>query len=275
MKNILLSVITILALCLNIKAQEHDLKVKLTGGSLSLYTSSLNLDAKSGNYIGFEFGYHYSFNSYLGVGSGVGFSFLNSELELNEYEYSNGLLNDSEGDPYNSLLYLDDWVECQDITLMEIPVVLTYQEQLSKDGKLNLFCDLGFRIGIPISSKYEVITGSYEDQGYYEQYDLLLKDIPGHFESDTNYAPAGEIDLKVAFMLTSSVGVKYIISDKLDLQGGFRFNTTLNDIKSSSSNLTTMSSDRSRTYEGLSNSDLTSDIRPLQIGFEIGVNIHL
>lgn len=281
MKNILLTFITLFALGSSLNAQDqkqpkvYEVQAKLTGGSLSPYNSNLNLESSSGNYIGFEFGYHHSFNSHWGVGSGVGFTFLNSELELYNYRYDNGDLIDSEGDPYHSTLYLNDWTEEQDITLLEIPFVATFQEELSRDGKLNLYCDLGLRIGIPVSSKYEVNSGSYEDQGYYEQYDLTLKDIPGHFEKVTDYAPSGDIDLKAAFMLTSSIGAKYMISDRLALIGSFRINTSLNDIKSSSSSLTTMSSDRSRTYEGLLDSDVIYNIRPVQVGFELGVNIYL
>lgn len=277
MKHILLIFITLVAfgITLNGQEQEHQLQIKLTGSSLSLYDNSPNLESTAGSAFGFEFSYPYSFNDRWGLRGGLGLSFLNSKSELDNYEHTNGMFNDSDGDPYTSYLYLNNWMESQNITLLEIPVVVTFQEPLNSNSTLNLYCDLGFRIGIPVSSKYEVTSGSYEDQGFYEQYDLLLKDVEGHFESVTDYHPAGDINLKTCFMLTSSLGLKYALSDKLDLLGGVRFSSTLNDIKSSSSNLTTMSSDRSRTYNGVLNSDLVKDIHPVRIGIELGVNIHL
>ena len=122
-----------------------------------------------------KFGYtgNVQFNAAIshsfGIGIGAGYSKYSSYVSIDDY-YSATNAIDSEGDHYEYRLNGTNLKENQSIDIIEIPIVIIFQNQKHKKFKTNL--QLGAKALLPIQSNFECTAGALYSRGYYSQYNV-------------------------------------------------------------------------------------------------------
>lgn len=176
--------------------------------------------------------YSYFFSKNIGVTAGVNISSSHSVGGLNA-----GLLlekedTDSEGIVNTRKLYLHSWEEKQNIISNEIPILLSYQHELSKDSKWKIYINAGVKIQQIINASYKVENPDFERVATYNQWNITFRDIPKQdLERITNEEYSGTFKLKNSIIPTVNVGLFYSIAEYWDLYTGVFFDYGIKDIK--------------------------------------------
>ena len=201
-------------------------------GGLGLSTLKYDLDngdskQKFGGNIGI--GYSYFFNESFGLNTGLEFSFLKSEANIIAIS-DRYMTTDSEGDSFELRSEVGNYEETQSAMYMNIPIMGQYQMNVEADHKF--YAALGFKIGIPITSKYKTQGADLSTAGFYKQYDnTLLENHPMEgFGSFTSQAVDKKLDMKVAFMLAAEVGMKWYLTESLAFYTAAYIDYGLNDV---------------------------------------------
>ncbi|MDR0206335.1 MAG: OmpA family protein [Bacteroidales bacterium] len=208
------------------------------------------------------FGFSYYFTKYLGLSLGVdvahyrthgkligefmkgrGDAFYLGSYTDNDYPFGTpetGYIRE-----YDLLVRTRNWVECQSVHLLEIPLIVNLQKKFGKSEGFGLYLGLGAKFQLPIQSKYSILDGnSKEDKrlmvsGYYAEGNLELP----YFKPDGEISPDisthgygtihnpserltlvndGKLDLKFNVSLVGEAGIIVSLSRRVDLTlGGF------------------------------------------------------
>lgn len=225
-KTILLT--TALAVFTIAKGQSgHEISANIDVGSSALkYSISNSGDISSQIGSSFGVGYTYKFNSEWGIVSGIEWTNYKSEisfLKLNDrYMTQDNYRNDFEW-----RLTLNDLKEKLEGTYLNIPLLV----QITPNRINKLYANIGFTIGIPLSGKYKSNYTNLVASGYYPETDAEYTDIDfrgfGKFEGKKSQ---GDIDFDIAFMLSAECGMKWNLSNSINLYTGGYVNYGLNNI---------------------------------------------
>lgn len=260
---------------------KHEMSV-YTGGGLS----SLNYKTNVGTHKSlpgamFGIGYQYFLTSELGVKTALELSRSNAKLSINTLS-ANSKANDGTADfEYRSKV--SDYEEKQSALFVSIPLILQYNKEIFYGG-------IGAKIGIPFAGKYNVTKATYENSGYYafENTEYADQEFLG-FGKFTNLKEKGDIDLKIAYMLSAELGAKWDLSANMRVYTGIYLDYGLNNIykqKETSvfveynahepENFIRNSAIQSHyTQDGRKESITDMKIRPLNIGFKVSLAFSL
>ena len=127
-------------------------------------------------------GINYYFAPWLGIGTGVEFASYSSktvfdkpwtQTTYDKYGTDPWCLYTMTSTPYNLR-------ESQNIYMVEIPLALKFR---ARPGKLGFIGTAGVKLGLPVKNSYAMPNGGYfENQVYYEYFDLLMQDVPSVIE---------------------------------------------------------------------------------------------
>ncbi|NDV69327.1 outer membrane beta-barrel protein [Dysgonomonas sp. 25] len=209
----------------------HEISVQGGMGLSGLKLSMNHGDSKQKFGGSFGVGYTYFFNENFGLNTGLEVSFLSSEAKFAGMSDRYNTV-DSSGDSYQFRSEIGSYKETHNTTYLNVPIMAQYQRPVWNSHQL--YCALGFKIGLPVTSKYETNGTSIKTSGYYPQYGMIVDDMAffgfGNYQSRT---VDKTVDLKVAFMLAAEVGMKWELTQSLAVYTGAYLDYGLNDVSKS------------------------------------------
>ncbi|HLP05633.1 MAG TPA: OmpA family protein [Paludibacter sp.] len=246
---------------------KHYLNLDLSGGMHSLGYSLQSGTTNPFLGLGVSASYSYFFNSNWGVNAGLEIQSLGDYATLN---YLSTLTDvDTDGDTYEFRSDFKNWREKQHVLLLEIPIKAQYRYPLQK--KLDLLATAGFKIGIPVAANYKSFEGQIVNTGYYDQWNVVLSDMPQHGFSTIANSYSGNLKLKAAFMGLVEVGGLYQLKPGLKLYSGLYLNYGLNILAAGNKPIYQPDG----VYNGILASDLVRNTCPLAVGIKVGASWEL
>lgn len=279
--------ILVISLCISVYtfAQEkssHEFCLSLGGGLSTLKYD----DGKNGTSGNVGLSYTYFFSEKWGVKSGLELAHYKAELkDFSTLSYAPGL-RDSEGDVFDYYSSVSGYNEKQKATLINVPIMGHFQTGAFNQNKF--YVSAGFKVGIPVSSKYESEGASFVNKGWYVDLDnwVTTQKFAG-FGEFKDKSSEGDLDLDIAFILSIETGVKWNLGNNKSLYTGVFLDYGLNDIKKYSNKPFVMQSVNGDDYDFTNNSALEStyvtqpihengelrSIVPKVIPFAVGVKV--
>ncbi|MBR1809390.1 MAG: OmpA family protein [Paludibacteraceae bacterium] len=245
----------------------------LQGGKTTAYMPSFTADIQ----------YTYYFLPWLGLGTGVHLSYYTSQSNLTKQMIWEGQ-TDTEGDNYTHRVDFNNWRERQHDIMLEIPLAISFK---AKPGKGGFYFNVGAKAGIPVYASYVHNRGDLIHSGYYQQWDVVLEQLPDRFETEPllraeegsmykkvnkiNAAIFGElgglIQLDPLTDLTLGIYADYYISNHSSVKAadatdlGFRNPEYHTEFMNP--------------YEGLVGTKHIGAMHPWSVGVKIGIQAHL
>lgn len=228
MKKTFLSILILATATLTAIAQNKS-EVSLSFG---VGLSSLNYDFEQSGDVkskiapSFAIGYTYKLNTNWGVVSGLEFATYKAEVSSQEVkaQYAE---QDNYNDNFEWRLSLQGIKEKQKGSYLNIPIMA----QFMPGSGDKFYANLGFKIGLPLKGKYESSYTKLIAKGYYPDIDAEYTDIDfrgfGEFSGNSS---KGDIDFKVAFIASAEVGMKWRLTNSLNLYTGGYIDYGLNNI---------------------------------------------
>ena len=136
-------------------------------------------------------GYTWFFLPIAGLQTGVRLTHIATTAMLTEpMEWrtaaDDGRLRDYMGEEYTHRASFDSWKEREQMWLLQVPIGLRFRHFASTDARYGLHAAVGALLSVPLRSTYTLLSGEVTHTGWYEQWRLLLHDLPGRFETE-NY----------------------------------------------------------------------------------------
>lgn len=234
-------------------------------------------------------GYTFFFHPCVGLQAGLSFSRIASTARLTEpMVWSQGqdgsALTDYMGDLYTHRTAFEGWKEQEQAYLIEVPLGLRFRYFKDKDSRAGLHAALGAKVAIPVWANYRNHSGTLIHTGWYEQWQLLLYDLPGRFEREEVRAQEENMTRRLRTInaeLYGEIGIAIRINVHYELYIAAFGQYTVNDMNS------TAKADRGalgfRTekngypfmneYKGLVGTDRVGAIHPWMAGVKVGLSI--
>ena len=195
-----------------------------------------------------------------------------------------GRLRDYMGEEYTHRASFNDWKEREQMWLLQVPIGLRFRHFASTDARYGLHAAVGALLSVPLRSTYTLLSGEVTHTGWYEQWRLLLHDLPGRFETEnyprheasfgsrirplglSAYGEAGMVmRLSERAQLVVAAYVQWMPMDFASMKSGkhipIGFATERN-------HYTFMSE-----YQGLVGTDKTSAVRPWSAGVKVAISL--
>lgn len=240
MKKLILSILILAITTSAIAQNKHEASIYLGMGPSSLnYTLNSSGETSSKSGILFGIGYTYKLNSEWGIVSGMEMATYKSKgsLQTLKDKYTT---EDNYGNNFEWRLALHNLRESQQGTYFNIPIMI----QLTPKSINKLYVNLGFKVGIPLSGKYNSEYTKLVASGYYPETDAEYTDINfrgfGEFDGSSS---KGDLSFGVAFMISAECGMKWNLSNSMNLYTGGYIDYGLNNI------LKTTAEDRIISYD--------------------------
>lgn len=245
------------ALYFNIGSGFHNLQYDLRNGTRE---SSLGYSV--------NVGYHYFFSKTWGLGAGLGLESFQSKATL-DYQTKKPSV-DTDGESFEFRTKYTDWQERQSILFLDIPLSLVYRKEMGE--KLKLQFSIGPKVSFAVQSSYQIEGGAIETTGYYPKYNVVLYGLPKHnFTTFTSF-PEGDTKLDPVVSVAGDLGGSYKLNDKMDLYAGMYFGYCLSNLIDARDKSLYQ---EDGVYNGVFSSNLTDKVKPLAVGFKIGINLDL
>lgn len=198
------------------------------GGGISSLKCDLAGSAKSGSKVGplFGIGYTYKLNSDWGIVSGLEMAIYQTDITSSQLKDSY-MTKDNYGNDFEWRLGFNNLEENLKSTYINIPIMLRFTpESMDK-----LYASFGLKVGIPMSGKYESKYSKLVTSGYYPETGAEYTDLNfrGFGEFGGN-SVKGDIDTKLAFILSAECGLKWKLSGSTNLYAGGYIDYGLNNI---------------------------------------------
>ena len=231
--NIIKNVIAISVLLFSVPAvfaqdNRHEVSLSVAGG-LSTLSYDANIgERKNGAGGNFGLGYTYFFIDNLGISSGVEFSLYKAEGKANKFNtVIHNLVDSSDGELYDHYSLFRAYKEKQDVTYINVPLMLQYQ--LGEENKF--YARAGVKLGIPVKGKYKSSASEVVNKGFFHNTANWgeTQEFMG-FGTVANYSNDEDIDLNIACLLSAEAGMKWKLSNKMFLYTGAYIDYGVNDI---------------------------------------------
>ena len=218
------------------KAKEEKFAFGLVVKPLYTIISSENMNTSTGwvteGQISINGGlnFTYQFMPGMSIKSGIHYTSYKTNNTITDYQYrSSELTTDLDNDTY----YKDveaSLEEMNTLTFIEIPVQFKYT--IKPGSKTSYYVFGGVSISYLLSADYDV-SGDASLKGYYNEYNVLLEDIPEYgFETNTYSNTQGDWILnQLNFFGNLAFGVSFKTGYKSSLNIGPVLNYCLNDLK--------------------------------------------
>lgn len=130
---------------------------------------------------------------------------------------------------YEFRTYFRNFTEKQKLLQIEVPIAAYFQYPI--DGRMDVVGRAGFKFGIPVSSKYKLMKGTYETRAFFEtgvEYDSLPQH--GFYTTEVN-KEKGKCKLNpINLSLMLEGGVTYKFTKTLRAYAGINFSYCLTNI---------------------------------------------
>lgn len=250
----------------------HNLSI---GAGCGLHQLNYSFDnAKVKNNVGFTInaGYSYFFTPNWGVSVGVGLQSFKNKLTLNQYTAVPAV--DSENDAYELRTRITDWQEEQSVMLIDIPVMLSFKQELSQS--ISLLASVGGKISVPSKSTYKTKGGSITTTGYYSQWDVELSDIPEQGFMTYTSNESGDLKLKTGVSVVADLGLSFSVTPSISLFTVAYGSYGLNNIQKPEKVNTELLNGVSSKINVLAPiSPKIEEMKPYSVGLRIGVTWNL
>lgn len=227
MKKTILLVFTLATTVLAFAQSKQEISVYLGAGPSSLkydLGSSGETSSKFGPLLGV--GYTYKLNSQWGIVSGLEMATYKTDVTASTLK-NQYMTKDNYGNDFEWRLSLNNLEENQKGTYINIPLMAQFTP--GNNGKF--YTNFGFKVGLPMSGKYEAKYTKLVTSGYYPETGAEYTDINfrgfGEFGGSSQ---KGDIDFGVAFILAVECGLKWSLSNSMNLYAGGYVDYGLNNI---------------------------------------------
>ena len=234
-------------------------------------------------------GYTFFFHPCVGLQTGLSFSRIASTARLTEpMEWSQwqdgSALTDYMGDLYTHRTAFEGWKEQEQAYLIEVPLGLRFRYFKDKDSRAGLHAALGAKAAIPVWANYRNHSGTLIHTGWYEQWQLLLYDLPGRFEREEVRAQEENMTRRLRTInaeLYGEIGIAIRINVHYELYIAAFGQYTVNDMNSTAKADRGALGFRDETnrypfmneYKGLVGTDRVGAIHPWMAGVKVGLSI--
>lgn len=264
--------------------QKHEFSIYGGGGlsNLNYRLHNINNDkikSKAGVLAGV--GYTFFFQDQWGFTTGAEYTTYKSRSESYSIIDTRSTI-DSDGDNFNYTILQRGRIESQEVSYINIPLMIQFQ-QMHPTG---FYAALGGKIGFPIRGKYKYSYNQLIASGYYPSLNAQINDLEfrgfGTFEGRSG---KNDLDAKVAFSLAAETGIKWHLGKQLFLYTGVYADYGLNDVIKGSKNKSILPYNNDNPLNFKSNSILNSEysynkitksfsgkVKPLAIGIKVKVS---
>lgn len=257
---------------------KQEFSVYGAGGLSTLDYKVQGVNVEESKRAGYSFGVGYSYflTEKWGLNTGLEFSTYMGKAELQSISDQ----FDAVDDELENFVYkytVGGYEEKQRVSYLNIPLMVQFQTSVD-DG---FYVALGGKIGLPVVKRYTSNMSSIATQGYYPSTDVTYDDFLyrgfGKFSDRSN---KGDLDLKVAFMLSAEAGVKSRLNDKLCLYTGVYVDYSLNNVAKDGERFLSYDASHSTAFNNKSilnsqylndkeQSNFVNKVRPLAIGVKV------
>ncbi len=176
-------------------------------------------------------GYTRCFSEHWGV-------LLGAELALYKSGFSQNKLHDNydatDSDPYapqkiNFRYRVDNYEENHQLWNLNIPLMMQYQTK--EQGNYRFFAAAGFKLGIPLSGKYESKNATIDSKGYYYDWNQTLNEPASlGYGVFGNQSAKGKLDAGLSCIASLEAGIKWELPAGINLYTGLYADYGLNDV---------------------------------------------
>ncbi|MBQ9296866.1 MAG: OmpA family protein [Paludibacteraceae bacterium] len=229
-------------------------------------------------------GYTWFFVPYMGLQTGISLTRVGGTARLTEPMEWTGL-TDYQGETYTHRTTFDNWRERQQSYLFQVPIGLRFRYRKEQDQRAGLHAAFGFNLAVPVVSNYKNTSGSLTHTGWYEQWHLMVHDLPGRFETETVTTPQEESIAKklhpVNVQAYAELGTTIRLNERAELLVAAYAQYMLNDFSAvNRDERTALGFANGRNnytfmpeYRGLVGTDHVGAIHPWVAGVKLGVSI--
>ena len=207
---------------------QHELSVYGGGGlsTLAYKVTAGNQHHGLGGHFGL--GYHFFFAPKWALGTGAEFAFYNARFKMNNFDIRY-MTTDMQGGRFEFRSTVNDYVEKQHATMIQIPLML-YHQSIKNGSKPQYFGAVGAKYGIAMNGKYRN-KATLNNAGYYEYEDALYdtQEFMG-FGNFPGRKDKGGLDFINTFFLSAEAGVKWRLNESWSLYTGVYLDYGLNNI---------------------------------------------
>lgn len=242
-------------------------------GYTSLRYNFEGADNYGGLGFGGKLGYSYFFSENWGVGTGIGIFKYNTSGTLGQVK-TNKI--DSEGIKYiEEVNFGAGWMEKQDITFVEIPLLLNYEQAFDKDSPWKFYANAGVRFQIATKSSYLIDGGetNFEVRGDYPELYVEFYDVENQGLKVVGCPKTtGELSIKNSIAATVGLGTIYKLNDNFDIFGGVIVDYGLNNIKNIDEEVSLVNEDKGvYKYNSLLIADINPRVSTFAVKLELGL----
>jgi len=206
------------------------------GTGLSTLSYQLSEGSRNGN-VGCDFGFGYTyiqgrervsgtgniFREDWGIHSGLGIGVFNAKSKIHNVTARTNDLTDDEGDLFHLHTTLSGYRENQSSVLLTIPLMGLFQYD-------RYYGMGGFKLGVPLSSKYKSKRATLFNEAYYPRYDNWCREERfAGFGEFSGRDSQGNMKFGASMMLSFEGGVKWRLSRNIYLYSGLYFDYGLNN----------------------------------------------
>ncbi len=161
----------------------------------------------------FHVGYAYFFTKNIGLSLGADIQRYGTTLSLSpDWTWQNVVDTDSE--PYEHWLKLDNWNERHQTINLEIPLAVVFSFPIEK---WRLRTEIGVKYAFPLAAGSRA-SGTITHLGYYDPWHLTLMDLlPYGFYTTSDFSPKSTLKFQGALSAFLKVGVSIPLTRQLDL----------------------------------------------------------
>lgn len=183
-------------------------RLSLTGkgglGTMLYHLDNATVKAGAGGSVGV--GYDFYFLPYMGIGSGVEFSFLQASYRVGERSYAIAAQDNDPvfgGEPFTFLVKMQNEEATQRAAYLNIPLMLRFRVKWFSFG-------VGAKAGFPLSGTFDRFTGELKTSGKYGTLAAeTLENMPNHGfvdEKAVNYVN-GKLGLRTDWAVSVDFGI--------------------------------------------------------------------
>lgn len=234
MKKIFFLLLILASTISTIAQDKQEVSIYLGAGYSSLKYNINQLGETGSKFVPlFGIGYTHKLNSQWGLVSGLEIAMYKSDISSSELK-DKYITQDNYGNDFEWRLALHNLKESHTATYLNIPIIL----QFTPKSIDKLYANIGLKVGIPLSRKYEAEYTKLVTSGYYPETEAEYTDINfrgfGEFEGSSS---KGNLDFSVAFILSAECGMKWTLSNSTNLYTGAYIDYGLNNIIKETSDL--------------------------------------
>ncbi len=212
----------------------------------------------------------YSFNKYIGISTGIGFSSVTTAISLESYSAAFDT-TDTEGEKYNRRIDGKYIHEEQKFTFIKIPLALNLQIPFTKG--FGFYVQAGVNFCLPKEMSYNS-EGQFSYTGFYSAYNVLVSDVGYEgFKNDVQNNTSGTLKMNSMYKeLFASAGFQINMGKSVSLLIGgayTKMSAGLNNSSTSSFRLSAYPDKMKSMLAGSTSASLTS------VGFKLALRIYM